>query len=275
MNGNLDYPPAFKHRQPKVERLIMRYAPLLSPVLNFLIPGKRKAHRLLVANKRTAEALPTSPCNPKVLTIPENGVTAEFKRMDLERDSNKTRYIFVGGLEPYKAVDIVIEAFANLPNHEGKELYIVGKGREAENLKQLAVNYNVYHKTVFLGHLSHVELVKQLSLADIFVFPSLDDCGGAVILEAMALELPIIASNWGGPIDYVDPSCGILIDPNSHASFVSGFTEAMELLAHNLSLRIKMGNAGRQKVEEKYTWAKKAEQLLEIYDQAILELRDC
>jgi hypothetical protein len=86
-----------------------------------------------------------------------------------------------------------------------------------------------------------------------------------VILEAMASGLPVVATNWGGPRDYLDDSCGILVEPASRRQFVNGLAEAMVRLATNQELRRQMGDAGRRKVVEKFDWQRKVDSMLEIY----------
>ena len=56
----------------------------------------------------------------------------------------------------------------------------------------------------FSGFLSQPDCARRLQAADVFVLPSLFECGGAVVLEAMAVGLPVIATAWGGPLDYLD-----------------------------------------------------------------------
>ena len=97
------------------------------------------------------------------------------------------------------------------------------------------------------------------------VLPSLYECGGAVVLEAMAVGLPVIASNWGGPADYLDADCGILVSPKSRAQFVDDLGAAMLKLAGDAELRMKMGRAGRRRVEECFDWERKVDRILEIY----------
>ncbi len=65
----------------------------------------------------------------------------------------------------------------------------------------------------FAGWLSQSDCKVRLNAADCLVLPSLFECGGAVVLEAMALGKPVIATAWGGPLDYLDADCGILVQP--------------------------------------------------------------
>ena len=64
-----------------------------------------------------------------------------------------------------------------------------------------------------------------------------------MVLEAMTVELPVIATNWGDPGDYLNSSCGILVEPTSKEGFVKGLTEAMLKLAQSPELWHSMGCA--------------------------------
>jgi glycosyltransferase involved in cell wall biosynthesis len=97
------------------------------------------------------------------------------------------------------------------------------------------------------------------------VLPSLFECGGAVVLEAMAMELPVIATAWGGPTDYLDENCGVLIAPHSRETLVDGFADAMRRLARSPELRNRMGLAGGRRARELFDWEKKIDQILQIY----------
>ena len=101
--------------------------------------------------------------------------------------------------------------------------------------------------------------------ATALVLPSLRECGGAVVLEAMSVGTPVIATDWGGPSDYVDDSCGILVPPRSAASFVAGLSEAMEELASNSERCAEMGRCGLERVRRQFTWDAKIAQILEHY----------
>ena len=98
--------------------------------------------------------------------------------------------------------------------------------------------------------------------------PSVHECGGAVVLEAMALSRPVIATDWGGPADYITPKSGILIKPESREAMVSGFAVAMGRLLESRELCEEMGAAGRKLIEEKYDWDIKISHIVDIYREA-------
>jgi len=86
-----------------------------------------------------------------------------------------------------------------------------------------------------------------------------------VVLEAMASALPVIATRWGGPADYLDDDCGILIEPTGRRFLVQELASAMTRLANDRPLRERLGANGRKKVEREYDWERKLDRMLEIY----------
>ena len=118
------------------------------------------------------------------------------------------------------------------------------------------------------GWLSRTEAAQVLRDADVFVMPSLRECGGTAILEAMAMGKPIITTNWGGPADYVDSSCGILVDPSSKDAFIDGLAAAMIRLASSPELREALGQAGRRRIRRDHlAWDDKADYVLSLLSE--------
>lgn len=91
----------------------------------------------------------------------------------------------------------------------------MGRCGANSKLKQLVSN------VVFSGWLSQEKCAIKLQQADALVLPSLREPGGAVVMEAMAVGLPVIATNWGGPADYLNSACGILVEPTSKEGFLT------------------------------------------------------
>ena len=104
--------------------------------------------------------------------------------------------------------------------------------------------------------------------ADALVLSSLLECGGAVVLEAMAMAVPVIATNWGGPADYLDASCGILVEPISREGFIHKFSAALIKLATSADLRQQMGLNGQRRIKTEFDWDIKVDQMMNIYQSA-------
>ncbi|MDR9893199.1 glycosyltransferase family 4 protein [Aetokthonos hydrillicola Thurmond2011] len=278
MNGGMDYPPVFQQMQSPIVNFTLALGRKFSSLMNKLIPGKQQAALLIVANKRTRRALPQGVCK-QVIELVENGVDLSvWKSCTSTRkaQSSITRYIFVGRLINWKAVDLLLLAFKHVSSQASVTLTIIGDGVERRNLEQQAqeldlLGTEVYQpgKVCFLGWLSQEECSSQLEQSDVLVLPSLLECGGAVVLEAMAKGLPVIATNWGGPADYLDASCGILVEPLSREIFIENLANAMLKLARSPEEREAMGKVGQNKVIQFFDWEVKVDYMIKVYQQVI------
>jgi glycosyltransferase involved in cell wall biosynthesis len=175
----------------------------------------------------------------------------------------------VGRLVDWKAVDVLLEALALMERPERVVLEIFGDGEERPALERQCEALGIDARVRFHGFVPQAEVAKRLPDMDALVLPSLRECGGAVVLEAMAIGLPVIATRWGGPADYLDESCGILVEPRSRAEFARDLGNAMSALAGDAERRRSLGEAGRRKVLVLYDWERKVDRMLELYGEAI------
>lgn len=265
MNGGMDYPPNYD-LVGRMERLIISVLRGTSSICNAIVPGKRQAAVILVANSRTADALPANIKHPRILQFAENGVDLERFRVGRTgaRDDGM-RIIFLGRLVDCKRVDLLLSACDELVGRLNFRLHIVGDGPLRSSLEAQARETSLAQYTVFHGFLPQAEAAELLRNCDVMVLPSMRECGGAVVLEAMAAGLPVIATKWGGPTDYVTQDTGILIPPEEPEKFIGLLADALLWMAKNPTPREGMGRAGRQRVERLYDWRLKAEKLLGIY----------
>jgi glycosyltransferase involved in cell wall biosynthesis len=177
------------------------------------------------------------------------------------------RFAFVGRLVDWKAVDLLLEALAEHARSHPSTLDVFGDGPERPLLERRTAELGLAARVRFQGFVRQAEVAQALRGLDALVLPSLYECGGAVVLEAMAIGLPVIATRWGGPADYLDDSCGVLVDPDGREAFVAGLTRALTELARDPARRGALGRAGRAKVERLYDWERKLDAVLEIYAQ--------
>ena len=178
--------------------------------------------------------------------------------------------IFVGRLVDWKAVDITLKAL-KLARQSGLDvrLEIVGDGPAESSLKSLAVDLGIKEWVAFHGFQPQSKCAEHMARTDALILNSLYECGGAVVLEAMSLGLPVIASDWGGPADYLDPSCGILVNPVPRESFAQRLADAILCLAQDPELSRRLGVAGAEKVRAEFDWEEKVARMLSIYEEVI------
>jgi glycosyltransferase involved in cell wall biosynthesis len=271
MNGGMEYPPAFRDVESWWTRVSVALGRRSATLINRLIPGKKLANILLVANERTRRALPTCTTG-EVIEVPENGVDLELWSMRSPALSCRStadsahRFLFVGRLVDWKRVDIALHALATIPE---AQLDVIGDGPMHAEWAELAGKLNVSDRVSFLGWRPQVECAERLQSATALLLPSVYECGGAVVLEAMSTGTPVIATAWGGPEDYIDETCGILVTPVSAVGMIQGFSDAMQTLINEPGLRRKLGVAARQKIEDNFDWEEKLDRVLGIYQSAL------
>jgi glycosyltransferase involved in cell wall biosynthesis len=279
MNGGMHYPPGFLKLQTRTERLALATGRRLADFMNYLLPGKREAAMLLVANERTRAALPRGVCSNVVMLV-ENGVDLTLWNVPKTSANDSTsaiaHFVFMGRLVDWKAVDLLLLAYKRASTQTPMTLSIIGSGDERVNLEQMARSLDILDerngqpgKVCFLGWMSQTDCAGQLARCDALVLPSMAECGGAVVLEAMAMEVPVIATAWGGPLDYLDSSCGILVEPSSKEPFVDDLALALIRLATHPQDRRAMGRAGRLKIIRDFDWETKVDRMLEHYRSCV------
>jgi glycosyltransferase involved in cell wall biosynthesis len=244
---------------------------LMSNIVNVLIPGKLLAATLVVANQRTREALPKWRFG-QVVELVENGVFTVKDKPEPTVNKEMVNVIFAGRLVDWKAVDILIDAVSLCKSR--LMLTIVGGGSERAFLenyaqKQLGTRPNIEYR--FVGMAAFEEMNQHYDQADIFVLPSLYECGGAVVLEAMSRGLPVIATDWGGPSDYITDGSGYLVAPKSRDYMVTEFARIIDDLARSPAKRQEIGVAAIARVKAQFMWDVKIKQMLEIYQKAITQ----
>lgn len=129
-------------------------------------------------------------------------------------DKNKKNLLFIGNLTRAKGVDILLEGFSIVNKKNNKiNLIIVGQGEEENNLRRQADKLNISNHVHFLGRISNNQIPLVMNSVDLFILPSREEGMGRVLLESMAMELPIIASNVGGiPLLLNNNEEGLLFD---------------------------------------------------------------
>ena len=236
---------------------------LLSHADSIISPSKTYANESIL--KRYKE---------KVVVIP-NGIdlnefslrsSKEESRRKLNFNVSEKIVLFVGGLEPRKAPDILIKAISKVvrivPN---SKLVIVGSGSMENMLKNLTRQLKISKLVRFAGFVKNNEKALYYRSADVFVLPSLYEIFGIVNLEAMACGVPIVASKIGGIPDVVkDGENGLLVSPGDSEALA----DAIIYLLENEDVREEMGDNGRKKVEG-YSWDKIAEETEKVYDELL------
>ncbi|MAW59868.1 MAG: group 1 glycosyl transferase [Planctomycetes bacterium] len=269
LNGGMDFPQAFARRQSRIAAAVVGLARRCAQPLSLIYRGLREARVVLVSNARTREALPNG-LQGQVRQLTANAVhTQRWTPRPQPRADGRVRFLFAGRLVGFKAVDQLLEVWSRWKPEVPVELRIVGDGPERAELEALALRLGVQDTVHFAGWAAGEALIEEVRDADVFVFPSLREAGGAVLMEAMSCGVPVIAADWGGPADYVQPQTGLLVDASSPAAFKDGLREAMDQLAHDAGLRARLGAAGRTHALQNLDWSRRVDVLESIYRELL------
>ncbi|MBB4659910.1 glycosyltransferase family 4 protein [Parvularcula dongshanensis] len=268
MNGNMSYPAGFEAGWGEGTGKVVGAARALSDGLNAAFPGKTNAARLLVANERTRRGLPAGIADAKVVTLVENGVDLSLWQAPEPLAETQRDLVFVGRLVKWKAVDILIDAVASVPE---VRLRIVGDGAQRAALEAQTKSLGLSDRVLFEGFQPKERVRSMISDSRALVLPSVYECGGAVVLEAMACARPVVATDWGGPADYLeDGATGFLVAPSSPEGLRDGLAEAIRKLG-DTERACAMGLAGRRRVEADFSWKAKAEFVRGVYEDVLAE----
>ena len=181
--------------------------------------------------------------------------------------NGKFKILFVGRHIERKGICYLIEAAKHLPRDKF-EIRIVGVGDLTEQLKQQAAAVNDGAEIIFTGKLSPEDLANEYKTANVFTLPAIVDHKGdteglgVVLIEAMELGLPIVASNVGGiPDVVVDGESGILVPEKDPVALADAF----KCLEADPTLIQKLLAGARKRIEECFTWDGIIERQIEVY----------
>lgn len=200
----------------------------------------RLADRVVVVNSEVEELMAELGIPAKrVVRIPNTVDINQFSfispeeklktRLKLNLAVDETIVLYVGRLEQLKGVDILLQAWAGLPeNIRGRaRLLLVGDGPERERLLALKRSLEIDPSVDLLGERQNV--LDYYHAADIFVLPSRTEGLSNALLEAMACGLPAIASDVGGAVDLIQPGQnGILFKSEEQADLARHLIELLK-----------------------------------------------
>ncbi len=205
--------------------------------------------------------------------LPEIGISETAAAPRTQRSpGDPLRILWSGELCARKALPLLIKALAGLPDDLPYQLRVLGKGRLGGRWQRLARRTGVERHTQWMGHVPRREALQQRSWADVFVFSSLRDTTGTVVLEALAAGLPVVCLDHQGVHDVVTDQCGIKVPVTTPREVVRGLTEALLSLAHDRT-RLEQLSVGALQRAQQYLWSRQGEQIASVY-RDVLRSRD-
>lgn len=220
----------------------------------------------VVANSQGLYALAKAFDARVEISVVPNGVDAqEFQPS--RHDWSSPRLLSVGRVVYQKGYDIAVEALAGLQDLSW-EWTIAGDGPHLPTLRHLAEEYGILDRVHLPGWESVEQVKEHYAHANLFVHPSRHEGMPNAVLEAMASELPVVASRIAGNEELVaEGQTGLLVPVEDPAALRA----ALRLLMLDMDSCRHMALAGRRRAEKSFGWLSVAEQYEAILERAIEE----
>ncbi|BAZ69116.1 MAG: glycosyltransferase family 4 protein [Pelatocladus maniniholoensis HA4357-MV3] len=184
---------------------------------------------------------------PDVKTLLQ--IPKSFDAKNIVRQQQHPVFLYVGRIEQRKGLYSLLQACAILKkqNYCNYTLLVVGRGPQKQELESFCTRENIQDCVNWVGWVDYSSLGVYFQNADIFIFPTLEDTWGMVVLEAMAFSKPILCSKWAGASEMViDGKNGYIFDPHNPETLA----EVMKHFIDNPNLISSMGQNSQQLISQ-------------------------
>jgi len=226
----------------------------------------RRLDRIITVSEASARMVELAFAVPRQqMDVIYNGIDTDmFRPLRVAKQPNEIIYVS-NSEDRNKGAPYLLQALRYLRDSTDYRLTFVDRPREQLRLApRLLRRYGLSTRVRFTGRVTTPQLVRHYCRAQMSACPSLYEGFGLPAAEAMACGLPVVATTGGALPEVVeDGVTGILVPPaDAHA-----LAEAMDTFMRDAQLRRRMGQAGRQRILEKFNWRKAALQTEAVYQQ--------
>jgi glycosyltransferase involved in cell wall biosynthesis len=227
----------------------------------------RRCDRVLTSSRETARQIEEAfRVSPDRIRNVANGLDTEFFRPENGARKEANRVLFVGNTDdPKKGVGYLLAAMTFLP--ERVNLTIVDEGAPFKtHAPDVARKLGIQRRVYFTGKLSPEALRREYQKAQLTAVPSLYEGFGLPAAESMACGTPVVATSAGALPEVVgEDGAGILVPPRNPQALATAILQVLE----DGGQRERMAEAGRERVENLFSWRKVAERTVEVYKELI------
>ncbi|AFY36334.1 glycosyltransferase family 1 protein [Calothrix sp. PCC 7507] len=233
-------------------------------------PQEQQHMRSLVSTKGNIDIIP---CGTDIQRF--GSVERAAARTELGINPEDKVVLYVGRFDPRKGIETIVRALRQSKLYGSKNLKLIigggstpgnSDGDERDRIEGIINELGLSDFTTLPGRLSQEILPTYYAAADVCVVPSHYEPFGLVAIEAMASGTPVVASDVGGlQFTVVSEETGLLAPPQD----ATAFAEAIDRILLNPEWRDQLGQAGRKRVIEKFSWDGVAHQLDGLYTQIL------
>lgn len=201
--------------------------------------------------------------------LPLHGEKSDFKNSISTSLTSKKVILFVGRFYKPKNLHLWIDAAERIRDHiHDVKFVMVGNGPMFSEIRNEVEERKLGDYFLFLGYVRHEELPAIYAAADIFLLSSYYEGFGRVVLESYMAGVPVVSTKCAGTLDLIDHESTGLLCPVNDADALAN--SSIKLLKND-SLRMRYGEQGRIKVENKFCFSKLANDLVDFWRQTCNE----
>ncbi len=228
----------------------------------------RKAAAVLVSNSTNQRDLAEVHGVASSVLI-DAGISGKHGSMRAGKSGSETlRILWAGLLTNRKALGLLIEALAKLPDDIPYELHVAGAGPCRARWQRLAKRLGVDQHMTWIGHEPLEEHLRRYDWADVFVFSSLRDTTGTVVMEALGAGLPVICLDHQGASDMVTEESGIKIPVTNPCEVIDRLADALCSLRGDSGRLSELSRGALQRARY-FHWSRQAEEIAAVYDRVL------
>lgn len=229
----------------------------------------RRLERVITVSQNSARSIEKAHgVSLSRMTVVHNGIDTDLFRKSNGVPKEPNSLVLVNsGEQSVKGVPYLFQALRLLKDGNNIRLTVVGSPVPDGQYLKLIRQYGIEDMVTFTGRVDPEELVKHYSVAEMCVVPSLYEGFGLPAAEAMSCGLPVVSTTGGALPEVIgrDGEAGLLVPPAQPEALAS----AIRTLLNDASLRRKMGEAGRKRVEREFTWRRAAEKTIDVYQEVM------
>ena len=232
----------------------------------------RAARTVLCVSGKVQEILKAGMSPAPASIILHNGVDPNLFSPGYAQDNADPEILVVGTLIPSKGHELVLKALANLkPAFPRLRCHIIGEGPYHPQFEALASQLGVTERVQFVGRQTRAEVARAMRGCSVFALPSSNEGLGCVYLEAMSCGKPVIGCSGQGIAEVIeDGKNGFLVPPDGLTqNGLNQLVQVLSALLESKEMCDRIGEAARQTILEKFTLSHQAQQLADIYREAV------
>jgi len=193
------------------------------------------------------------------------------QKLNIQRDFKIVG--FVGNINPVKGIEYIIRSANEIKKETSIDIKFLlignksdGHDKYMQKLQQMIIKHNLEENVIFCGGVSHEMIPEYLSIMNIFLITSLAEGTPLVILEAMSMSIPVIATDVGGISEQIENGKTGIIVPRGDTKAIS---EAIVYLFEHPTEMDQMGKNGRKRAEELFSLDKCVSEHIELYRNCV------